>query len=308
MEWMDYTVSTADPGVEALRAHYVRHVYERHSHETYSLGVTESGVQSFTCDGVAHHSTAGRVMLFNPGQAHDGHAGAPDGYRYRMIYLPEDMVMRAVEDAREGAASAAPRSGFPLVEDGEFAQAILALHELLAADASRLEREAGFDRAILLLARRHADRRMPDPPPRAHPGSAPLDRVRDLLHAAPPEQDLSIDHLAQVAGLTRYHLCRAFGRAYGLPPHAYRMQIRLGAAKRLLLAGDPLAEVAAATGFADQSHFHRRFKGAFGLTPGQFVRSVRPDGARPRQDMAASISRKPVRQVKPSRSAAREGS
>ena len=78
--------------------------------------------------------------------------------------------------------------------------------------------------------------------------------------------------------MSRFHLCRAFARTYGLPPHAYQLQLRLAEAKRQLAAGRPPAEVAAAIGFADQSHLTKRFKGAFGITPGQFATASRLDG------------------------------
>jgi AraC-like DNA-binding protein len=55
-----------------------------------------------------------------------------------------------------------------------------------------------------------------------------------------------------------------------MAPHAYLNQIRLERARQLLSAGEPSAQVAAATGFVDQSHLTRRFKGAFGVTPGQY--------------------------------------
>jgi AraC-like DNA-binding protein len=61
-----------------------------------------------------------------------------------------------------------------------------------------------------------------------------------------------------------------------LPPLAYRMQLRLKAAKRMLGLGEAPAEVAAALGFADQSHLTKRFKGAYGVTPGHFAAAARP--------------------------------
>src|SRR5260370_23577748 len=68
------------------------HVYHRHSHETYSLGVTESGAQAFTCRGAGRVSTAGLVMAFNPDDPHDGHAAAGTGFTYRMIHLDPDLL------------------------------------------------------------------------------------------------------------------------------------------------------------------------------------------------------------------------
>ena len=56
-----------------MHAHFRGHVYHRHSHDTYSFGVTESGAQAFTCRGAGHVSAAGMVMAFNPDDPHDGH-------------------------------------------------------------------------------------------------------------------------------------------------------------------------------------------------------------------------------------------
>jgi AraC-like DNA-binding protein len=55
---------------------------------------------------------------------------------------------------------------------------------------------------------------------------------------------------------------------FGLPPHQYLLQLRVDAARRLLAAKVPASEVAADVGFADQSHFVRRF---LGVTPGRYV-------------------------------------
>jgi len=115
----------------------------------------------------------------------------------------------------------------------------------------------------------------PRNPAGARPGESALDRVRSYLHETPLAEDIATETLAALAGMSRFRLCRHFARAYGLPPHAYRLQRRLAAAKRLLGEGEPPAAVAAALGFADQSHFHKRFKGAFGITPGRFTAAAK---------------------------------
>src|SRR5438270_632036 len=72
-------------------------------------------------------------------------------------------------------------------------------------------------------------------------------------------------------GVDRFHLLRAFRRWVGLPPHLFQTQLRLRHAKRLMLAGEKPAMAAAAAGFADQSHLIRKFKAAYGVTPGQYL-------------------------------------
>ena len=78
---------SADEPLEAMHAHFREHVYHRHSHDTYSFAVTESGAQPFRCRGAARTSAAGMVMAFNPDDPHDGDAAAGLGYNYRIIHI-----------------------------------------------------------------------------------------------------------------------------------------------------------------------------------------------------------------------------
>jgi AraC-like DNA-binding protein len=93
--------------------------------------------------------------------------------------------------------------------------------------------------------------------------------VRDLLHAryAGP---VTADELARAAGRSRFQVYRRFREQYGLSPSAYLRQLRLRAARRALAAGRPVAEVAAAAGFADQAHLTRWFRRTYGITPATY--------------------------------------
>jgi AraC-like DNA-binding protein len=64
---------------------------------------------------------------------------------------------------------------------------------------------------------------------------------------------------------------RSFGREFGLPPHRYLVGRRVEAARRRLLDGEPIADVATAVGFHDQSHLHRHFTRLLGVTPRKFA-------------------------------------
>ncbi len=64
---------------------------------------------------------------------------------------------------------------------------------------------------------------------------------------------------------------RRFSAAFGLPPHRYLTGRRIEAARGRLLAGQPIADVAAAVGFHDQAHLHRHFTRLVGTTPARFA-------------------------------------
>jgi len=109
-----------------------------------------------------------------------------------------------------------------------------------------------------------------------------LRRARELLNDDPAANH-TLAELAKVAGTSRHHLTRLFRAAHGLPPHRFQLARRLAVARDLLDQGRTIVSAAALSGFFDQSHLHRHFRRAFGLTPARYVslRSNVQDRARP---------------------------
>src|SRR2546430_13901698 len=96
-EWVRYWRSTDRP-VEAMHAHFQRHHYDLHTHDTYSFGLTETGAQSFGCRGAARTSAAGMVMAFNPDEPHDGRAATENGFTYRIVHIGPDLIGSLLAD------------------------------------------------------------------------------------------------------------------------------------------------------------------------------------------------------------------
>ena len=89
------------------------------------------------------------------------------------------------------------------------------------------------------------------------------------------EGDLTLDNLASVACLSRFHFARAFKQAVGQSPRRYVVARRLERAKVLLIEGEtPLVEIALALRFSSQANFTRAFRQSTGLAPGQYRREV----------------------------------
>jgi AraC family transcriptional regulator len=88
-----------------------------------------------------------------------------------------------------------------------------------------------------------------------------------------PDRAISLRELAAASGLSRFHFSRLFKRQLGLSPARYVERTRIEQAKALIVSAQmSLADVALAVGFADQSHFARRFRLHEGRTPGAFAR------------------------------------
>jgi hypothetical protein len=159
-EWIQYR-RVEDVPAEAMRARFTSHVYHRHSHETYSIGVTETGAQAFKCRHGTHVSAAGQVMAFNPDDPHDGQAGSRDGFVYRMVHIQPEYFTELLPEPTTGW----PLFRSPVIDDPALAGAVTRLHTVLAEPATSLARyEALATTARLLL--------------RDHPGRIPVRRRR----------------------------------------------------------------------------------------------------------------------------------
>jgi AraC-like DNA-binding protein len=114
-------------------------------------------------------------------------------------------------------------------------------------------------------------------PPQWRGGLPPrvLRRVREYIDSHLSE-DLELGQLALTAGLSLHHFARAFKTSAGVPPHQFVLQRRLSLARDLLTSTDrPIADIAIAAGFSDQSHLARHFRQSFAVSPIAFRRSHR---------------------------------
>ena len=102
-----------------------------------------------------------------------------------------------------------------------------------------------------------------------------LSRVLDYMHNS-ADANVNLQDLATIAQVSRFHFARMFKGSTGQSPMAYLERIRLFQARELLYAsGHTVTTVAFMVGFSDQSHFCRRFKHHFGVSPGSILRRNR---------------------------------
>lgn len=161
------------------------------------------------------------------------------------------------------------------VDDALARELVLALRVEARAERSnaRYAEALASTLAAHVVSRYSVDRlRVPDRPDGLS-GAALRRTVRFIQENL--SQDLSIQRLAGVAGLSDFHFARMFKRSTGVSPHQYLLTCRIARAKELML--DPslnLAEVALRAGFCDQGHLTRAFRRYVGTTPGNFARHI----------------------------------
>lgn len=256
-------------GVELLNARYKKQNFSRHSHEGFTLGVIQEGAQCFYRTGGNHIAPQDSIILVNADEVHNGHSAADGGWAYKAMYpLPEQLNSVCAELG--SFKDVTPYFPEPVVHDPELAAQFRQLFEVLETSDNRLLRESLMYAFLVKLIHRHGRSRLPEGPQTKV--QSQLHRVKEFLDDF-PEADISLEDLAQLANLSPYHLIRAFGKAFGLPPHAYQVQARLRLARQFLRKGQTLADAAQSSGFHDQSHLHRHFKKAMGVTPKQYRQS-----------------------------------
>ncbi len=256
-------------GIDLARARVGSHRFRRHSHDTFIIAATETGGLRGIVSRASYDLKPGTVLVLHPDQPHQGEASPGVGWSYRAFY-PEARAMSSLVEEVTGKQFDVV--DFPtVIEDSLLSQRLLWAHRVIERGDADLRQTAYFValNALAVWARHFETRQLPLYIPQSR-----VELVKDFIHSRYAEP-ITITQLARVAGCGVFQLMRAFERQIGVPVHMYVTQVRLKQACVLLAKGEPSAAVAAAVGFADQSHLIRRFRQAYGVTPGSFVRDSR---------------------------------
>ena len=246
-------------GIERAEIYLSTYAFEPHRHDTYAIGITTVGVQTFHYRGVHRFCLPGQLHVLHPDEAHDGAAGTDGGFGYRILYIPPELVRDALA-GRELPFVADPIQ--QLVPAAGLIASLLSdidepINELSSAEIA----VAVADGLVSLSG--HPDRR------KAAIDTRAVELARDYLAAHAREQT-SASVLEKIAGTDRFTIARHFRWAFGTSPDRYRTSRRVALARAAIESGQSLAEAASEAGFADQSHMTRQFKRTYGLTPGRW--------------------------------------
>jgi AraC-like DNA-binding protein len=263
-----FEIYAYDPGPQAaLPVH-------THEHYQWCLSVDFPGCYQYR--GTRHAVPARAVSVIHPYEPHA--AIDPHSRDRRCSFVLANIpvpVMQDVVTELGGHRGLTPFFGEVVSLDAGVRSGFLALQRTSVADSDRL----AFDTALLSLIRRTLPAMASttiDPARGGRERRAVL-AARDYLHDHTAGA-VPLAVLGDVAGLSQRQLFRAFRQATGLSPHRYQLQLRVDRAKARIADGEPLAQVAAATGFVDQSHLSRQFHRYVGFPPGHYRPRPYPSG------------------------------
>jgi AraC-like DNA-binding protein len=259
-----------------------------HFHDEYLICAQLEGHEECQVAGKLHTFSAGDLVLINPQQVHTGNARGSSDLDYITLY-----VDRAVVNGLAAELDAPQRSPeFTLVRAGgrrELAAQLRGLLELVGRLRSQgtgpqgqvagdpvqeLEIEVALQGVVARAFAEFSNLREPllrSTNRIAHRKIARvLEHIRAQGEASNPTA-LSLDELAAIADLSKFHFLRQFTQAVGMTPGAYLRTLRLcHAARKLRRSKASILEIALGVGFADHPSFSRAFARHMGMTPSQY--------------------------------------
>ncbi|MBV9937219.1 MAG: helix-turn-helix transcriptional regulator [Acidobacteriaceae bacterium] len=241
----------------------------RHSHAEYQFGLALTDPGEYFYRGSYHRVPVGSLSVIHPGEVHSG-CGFPQRISptvFYSIYVPGEYVSDVMDMMQPKRRIALPFVPIPILTDAQLANRFYRLFQLLREPGPMLAQEAALQACLRSLFVRHEREPVVQRNLSAMPQAVRIAREYLDAHAL---QEVSLQTLAGVAGVSAFHLARAFTETVGIPPHRYQVQRRLDQAKRLLAEGGSPADVAALTGFAHQSHFGMYFRRLLNISPGLY--------------------------------------
>ena len=219
-------------------------------------------------------STLGQVMLIPAGHQLEGWSDYPVKIRHMLLLLdPGMMGAGAREDGRLDRLELSYRVD---LADGVIANRMRALQVEFENPGlmGRLYVESLSNEIAIRVVRAQVG--SAGPSTLARGGLAPrrLRMVQDYIEANLAEE-ITLADLASIAGVSTTHFCRAFHKSTGIASHQYVIRRRVDRAKALLAEGNlPIAQIAVAVGFGNQSHMTTHFRRVVGTTPRRFRNEV----------------------------------
>lgn len=259
------------PFVELRRVDDGRAVcYERHSHDTFSIGIVKGGRSSYWNRGRIHETGKGSVVVLNPEDVHGCNPVPGEGWCYDMLFVDPAWLLDLQVEIDADAAGRFAMFSDTISHNPVLYSGLQNLADtLINPDCDRLVKESTmvsfFADLHVVLDRRGILRR-----DTGATDKNKMDRVADYIRTYCAE-DVNLDDLAGVIGVSRSYLVRAFKKAHGMTPYAYLINCRVQKARHALKRGERIVDVALDCGFADQAHFQRVFKRLMATTPRHYA-------------------------------------
>ncbi len=270
-EKIEYWHNPIAPDIELSKATFQRFEFAQHIHLDYHIGVVTKGGQKYQHKGTSYQLDKGFISTLNPDEAHNGQSTQTEGYQACVMSIPVDYVNQIANELNiDEQFFNSPLSWAP-----DLHQAFSHLHHTLTSSQTRQSKLA-IETHLMALTTELFERFGAVKPQVIARHALSNQQLIDIKHKFHDEvhREFQLDDLAAATGLSKFQFLRQFKAATGMTPHAYLKRIRLEYAKKALIKGQPIIDIAQQVGFFDQSHLNKAFKSAFLITPSHFQKRV----------------------------------
>ncbi|SHJ01645.1 AraC family transcriptional regulator [Desulfosporosinus lacus] len=253
------------PDIEIKSCSDSVHSSKKHAHEELSIGLVEKGISVNEYEGQMFEASPGYLVIIPPEVIHKCSPQSYGCWQFKMLYIRPSWLKVAF-----GLQTIDYISTVKMLDKNNLKQTTN-LFRILLSKLPTIQKESCLIRELPRLLSfgflLEGDQESFD-----NHNIRALKLSREYMEDNYLDR-ITLDNLANVSGLSKYHLIRLFNKMCGISPHGYLTMLRINHAKKELLKNISIAEVAANVGFYDQSHFSKTFKQYLGITPDYYRRA-----------------------------------
>lgn len=260
-------VQDPDLDIEAYCFEGVMQKFPPHFHEYYVFGFIEKGQRHLVCKGTEYVINPGDILIFNPYDTHSCEQIDDKHLDYRALNINSSVIKKIVLDIQDKVSL--PYFQQNVLRHEKIAHILKELHMDILEQNKDFKKEELFLELLETLLTVNSNINIQ---PAYNEVSADIQMICEYLENNYTKL-IRLDTLSQMIHRNKYQLLRIFTKEKGITPYHYLETIRVNQAKSFLEKEIKPIEVAALTGFSDQSHFTKSFKKRIGLTPKQYMKS-----------------------------------
>ncbi len=243
--------------------------YEKHFHDTLSVGIVEDGETSYVCEDKAYILKPNQLAIIEPNVIHSCNPSKNKARTYHMIYMDISWCMQVQKNLFEDVEHFISLSSVQ-IEDKELFELCLKTNKaLLDEKVFLLEKEDLLEEFFIKLFSKYCKK---TPNINIKKDQDKIYKVKEFIKQNCKE-NLTLDDIAKHVGVSKFYLSKLFKQEIGISIYKYLLNCKINLAKELLQKDFKSIEVANILGFFDQSHFISTFKKYVAATPDEYVKS-----------------------------------
>lgn len=265
MDGVWYFRDSEFPDIEIKTCKDSVHSSKKHAHAELSIGLVEKGVSMNEWDGRKFEISSGYLVVIPPEMIHKCSPRSYGSWQFKMLYISPSWLKIAFGlQTVEYIPTVKRLNKKDLEQTTNLFQILLSNLPIIQKESCLIHALSGLLSFGGLLEG--------DPGFSDYHNTSAFKLSREYMQENFRDR-ITLDNLAKVSGISKYHLIRLFNEKCGISPHGYLTMLRINQAKKELLKNKSIAEVSSGVGFYDQSHFSKTFKQYVGITPEYYRRA-----------------------------------